>query len=89
MKLASSDVFSIVIAILWLMIGISVLWYANRKTLQGDAIGKILSFWGLSLLLNAALAVYITDIMIAGMLCLAIFLTGLVLVLIWKRKQEQ
>lgn len=88
MKLASNDVFSIVIAILWLMLGISVLWYANRKALQKDAIGKILSFWGLSLLLNAALAVYIPDIRIAGMLCVAIFLIGLALVLIWKRKNE-
>lgn len=88
MKLASNDVFSIILAILWLMLGISVLWYANHKTLQGDAFGKILSFWGLSLLLNAALAVYIPDIMTAGMLCLAVFLIGLVLLLIWKRKHK-
>lgn len=88
MKLASGDVWSIVSALLWLMIGICVLWYANRRSQQGEAFGKVLSFWGLSLLVNAALAVYIPDAMPAGMICLGIFLIGLILVVLWKRKNK-
>lgn len=88
MKLASSDVWSILSAILWLMIGISMLWYANRRSAQGDALGKILSFWGLSLLVNAALAAYIPDGKLAVMICLAIFFIGFVLVFLWYLKNK-
>lgn len=86
MNLNQMEVGSILFAVVWLTIGILVLWYANRLSEQKKPLGKAVSFWGLSLLINAAIAVYIPNLKIAGMLSGSIFIIGLLIIIIYMKK---
>lgn len=87
MNIASSDLISILIAMVWLIIGIIVLWYANHITTRDKRFAKVLSFWGLSLLVNAALSVYIPDATMALILCGMIFIIGCICLMVVKLKK--
>lgn len=82
------DLHSILHAIVWLTLGIVVLWYGNKVAQEQKRFSKVLSFWGLSLLVNAALAVYIPDGRIAVIACLVIGITGFVIVLVARMKMK-
>ena len=88
--LASTEIYSILSAILWLIIGVVIMRYGNRIRMEkGQSDGKAVSFWGLVMFVNAALVVYIPDIMLAWMIAIVLFLISLIILLIYQYKQQK
>lgn len=88
--LASTEIYSILSAILWLIIGVVIMRYGNRIRMEkGQSDGKAVSLWGLVMFVNAALVVYIPDIMLAWMIAIVLFLISLIILLIYQYKQKK
>lgn len=88
--LASTEIYSILSAILWLIIGVVIMRYGNRIRMEKEqSDGKAVSFWGLVMFVNAALVVYIPDIMLAWMIAIVLFLISLIILLIYQYKQKK
>lgn len=88
--LDSIQLYSILSAIFWLSLGVVCMWYGNRMSVkQHQAMGKAVSFWGLVMFVNAALVVYIPDLLLAWIIAGALSFISAVILWIYQRKQKE
>lgn len=87
--LDSIQLYSILSAIFWLSLGVVCMWYGNRMSVQQhQATGKTVSFLGLVMFVNAALVVYIPDLLLAWIIAGGLLLISAVILWIYQRKQK-
>lgn len=88
--LESVEIYSILSAIFWLVMGVVIMRYASRIRMEKDQnMGKALSFWGLVMFVNAALVVYIPDLLLAWIISILTFVISILVVFFIKHKQKK
>lgn len=88
--LESVEIYSILSAIFWLVMGVVIMRYGNRIRMEKDQnMGKVLSFWGLVMFVNAALVVYIPDLLLAWIISILTFVISLLIIVLYKHKQKK
>ena len=88
--LESVEIYSILSAIFWLVMGVVIMRYGNRIRMEKDQnMGKALSFWGLVMFVNAALVVYIPDLLLAWIISILTFVISLLIIVLYKHKQKK
>lgn len=88
--LESIEIYAILSAIVWLVIGVIILRYGGRIRMdKNQNIGKAISYGGLAMFVNAALVVYIPDLLLAWMIAMGLFLVTMILVFLYQYKQKK
>lgn len=88
--LESIEIYAILSAIVWLVIGVIILRYGGRIRMdKNQNIGKAISYGGLVMFVNAALVVYIPDLLLAWMIAIGLFLVTMMLVFFYQYKQKK
>lgn len=88
--LESIAIYSILSAIFWLAIGVIIMRYGSRIRMEKNQnIGKAISYGGLVMFVNAALVVYIPDLLLAWMIAMGLFLVTMILVFLYQYKQKK
>lgn len=88
--LESVEIYSILSAIFWLVMGVVIMRYGNRIRVEKDQnMGKAVSFWGLVMFVNAALVVYIPDLLLAWIISILTFVISALVVFFIKHKQKK
>lgn len=88
--LESMEIYSILSAIFWLVMGVVIMRYGACFRMEKDQnMGKAVSFWGLVMFVNAALVVYIPDLLLAWIISILSCLISSLIIVLYKHKQKK